>query len=75
MPFEIELHPAPYLKGLIDGQNISGRQEHGSTFTYSKTHMKGTDFTSYRANTVIGKAVLERLSRLHFTMDWSFKTR
>ena len=42
MSLEIELHAEPHLKGLINGENISGRQECGSTFTKPKTHMKST---------------------------------
>ena len=33
MPLEIELHAVPHFKGLIKEKNISGGQEHGSTFT------------------------------------------
>ena len=29
MPLETKLHAVPHLKRLIDGENISGRQEHG----------------------------------------------
>ena len=50
MPLELELHAVPHFKGLINGQNISGKQECGSTFTQPKTHLKSTHFTSYRAN-------------------------
>ena len=49
MPFEIKLHAVSHLKGLIKGKNIFDRQECGSTFTYQKTHLKDTHFTSYRA--------------------------
>ena len=30
MPHEIELPPVPHLKGIINGQNIFGRQERGT---------------------------------------------
>ena len=50
MPLEIKLDAVPHLKGLINGENISGRQECGSTFIKPKTHLKSTHFTSYRAN-------------------------
>ena len=33
MPLELELHAVPHFKGIINGENISGRQECGSTFT------------------------------------------
>ena len=40
MPLEIELCAVPHLKGLINGQHIPGRQEHGSTFTLQKTYLE-----------------------------------
>ena len=40
MPLEIEHRAVPHMKGLINCQNISGRQEQGSTFTQEKTHLK-----------------------------------
>ena len=49
MPLEKKLHAVPYFKGLINGKNIFGRQERGSTFTYQKPHWKSSHFTSYRA--------------------------
>ena len=39
MPLEIELCAFPHLKGLINGENIPSRQEHGSSFTYETTHL------------------------------------
>ena len=33
MPLEIKLHAVPHLEGLINGWNISGRQDLGSTYT------------------------------------------
>ena len=33
MSLEVELHAVPQFKGLINGENISGRQQCGSTFT------------------------------------------
>ena len=40
MSLEIELHPVPHLKDLINAHYISSRQERGSTFTYPKTSLK-----------------------------------
>ena len=42
MTLEIKLHAVLCLKGLINRKNISVRQEHGSTFTSPKTHLKST---------------------------------
>ena len=39
MPLKIQTHTVPYMKGLIYGQNIPGRQERDSTFTKNKTKM------------------------------------
>ena len=40
MPCDIKLHAVPRLKALINPKNISGWQEHGSTFTYQTTQLK-----------------------------------
>ena len=40
MSFEIKLHAVSHLKSLINGQNISGWQECGSTFKYQKIHLE-----------------------------------
>ena len=50
MSLEIEIHAVPYLKGLINVSNISGRQECGSMDSIHQAKLKTTYFTSYRAN-------------------------
>ena len=40
MSLEKELHAVSHLKGLINCENISGWQEHGTTITLQKTHLK-----------------------------------
>ena len=40
MPLEVELRAVPVSKALIDCKNISGWQEHGTTFRYQKIHFK-----------------------------------
>ena len=40
MPCEVKLCAVPRLKALINRKNISGWQEHGSTFTYQTTQLK-----------------------------------
>ena len=40
MPCEVKLRAVPRLKALINRKNISGWQEHGSTFTYQTTQLK-----------------------------------
>ena len=40
MPYEVQLRSVPRLKALINRKNISGWQEHESTFTYQTTQLK-----------------------------------
>ena len=40
MSLEMEFHAVPHLKGVNNGEKISGWQKHGSTFTWQKTHLK-----------------------------------
>ena len=40
MSLEIELHAAPHLKLLINGKNISGRQERGSMDSIHQAMLK-----------------------------------
>ena len=60
VPLKIQTHTVPHMKGLIYGQNISGRQEHGCTFTKKKTHLNTPHFTSYR-----GQKCGYKISPLH----------